>query len=618
MADSIIKLFNMSINASWLIIAAIILRFLLKKTPKNITICLWGLVGIRLVCPFSLSSIFSLIPSAEPIPNSLLNSYEPSIDTGFNAVNEVINPAIQQGIAKQATSLDNLLFAAAVIWCIGIISMIIYSAVSFSKLHKKVSASIRMEDNIYICDNIKTPFILGIFKPKIYLPSDITKTQIESVIAHEKAHIKRFDHIVKLLGFGVLSIHWFNPLVWAAYILFCRDIEFACDEKAIKSMKNDAKKTYTETLLELSMPGNNFSVCPLSFGEVGVKNRIKSVLNYKKPTLWIILIAAVAIIAIAVSFATNPVTTVSKINGRLYAPEKYYYDDLIGAARANSEEKTRRYYISEDFVISKYDDDGLNYQINIQGKLKKQENFYKNLFTPIVEKLPKSYSSDKIEEMYIAEVDNMLTTPKDLFVLLKFRNNKLILSYLSHSNSNYYARDVISLKPLKSTQLDSRSAITGTSGSTNCDGVSVKIAEAVYFGEKPYIKVQWENNSGNALVYGEDFYVYKNENGKKIPVNKTDLVFTLIAYTSRDQIGEKICSLDNVDLSSTGSYILEFGFTLENTKEKKYTASLEFEIADVPSSETAETPTSSPSAKPESPSTSAESTTLSIAVGATE
>lgn len=613
-----IKLLNMSLTAVWLILAVLVLRLLLKKAPKYINLILWALVGVRLVCPFSFESIMSIIPSAAPIPNNILYSSSPAIDTGFKAVNDIVNPAISDLVEVPYTTgvnpVEMLLSASFNLWIIGIVAMIVYSAASFLRLRKKVRISVRYEDNIYLCDNIKSPFILGTFRPKIYLPSDITAQQINSVIAHEKAHIERLDHIWKPLGFAVLSVHWFNPFVWLAYTLLCRDIEYACDEKVIKTMETEEKKTYSEALLSLSIPKRSLAACPLAFGEVGVKNRIKSVLSYKKPALWIIIVSVVALVAVAIGFMTNPAN--QTINGKVYAPRKFYHDEVIGADRANNEENSRRYHISEDFVLSMYYDDGMNYQINHQGKLIKQEKYNEEIISLILEKLPAYYNPDRIKEVYIAENSNDLTEPKDLYVLLKYSNGALILSYLPSGSGDYYAMEVLQLKDLiTQTQLHSQSFITGTKGSTDCEGVTVKIVEAVYFAENPYIKVQWENNTGDNFVYGEMFRIYRHENGKKTPVDITidNLAWHSIAYVSMEKTGEKIFNIKYFDISAPGIYTLEFAFNLESDNQKRYTAVLEFEIADTPSAEPVST--SDPSVQPETPTANGDYSTTAVAPG---
>ena len=306
-----IHLFNMSITASWLVLAVIILRLLLKKAPKAITVALWALVGIRLLLPFSIESIFSLVPSAETVPQKIVFAKEPTIDSGVAAINSVVNPLITDSFApkNELTSINPIqvfLAFAEVVWFVGMIAMVLYTLISYLRLRMQVRESVPLSDNIYVCDGIATPFILGVFRPRIYLPSGMGDDDKEYVIAHEKAHLRRGDHLWKPLGFLLLTVYWFNPVLWLAYILLCRGIELACDERVIRDMELADKKAYSTALLNCSIPRKMISACPLAFGEVGVKQRIKSVLHYKKPAFWIIVIALIATVGIAVGFLTDP------------------------------------------------------------------------------------------------------------------------------------------------------------------------------------------------------------------------------------------------------------------------------------------------------------------------
>ncbi len=237
MSSFFLKIVNMSIAASWLILAVVLfLRVVLKKAPKWINVLLWGIVAFRLICPFSFESALSLIPSAETISPEIMMDWTPEISTGVSSIDKVVNPIITDTFAPEpiasANPLQLLIPVLAIVWAIGIIAMLVYAAVSYFRLQKKVGASLSVRDNIWICDDIQTPFILGFFKPSIYIPSGTDEAQLPYIIAHENAHLKRCDHWWKPLGYLVLAIHWFNPLVWITYILLCRDIELACDEKS--------------------------------------------------------------------------------------------------------------------------------------------------------------------------------------------------------------------------------------------------------------------------------------------------------------------------------------------------------------------------------------------------
>ena len=323
MTDLFITLINMSVTASWLVLAVVVLRFLLKKAPKWLNTVLWAFVGFRLVCPFSFESIFSLIPSTDTVPHDIIYSQSPTIHSGIPSLNSTVKPIISETFAPDVTNSINplqvVLFVAVIVWILGILAMLIYTAVSFFRLNAKVREGVVLKDNIWLCDRIETPFILGLFKPRIFLPSGMAESDIDYVIAHENAHLRRRDHWWKPLGFILLTVYWFNPVMWVAYILLCRDIELACDEKVIKEMGAESKKPYSEALINCSVSRRIVSACPLAFGETGVKGRIKSVLSYKKPTLWVIIVAVISCIVVAVCFLTNPQGDLSKSNPELDA-----------------------------------------------------------------------------------------------------------------------------------------------------------------------------------------------------------------------------------------------------------------------------------------------------------
>ena len=580
-----IKLFNMSINAVWLILAVIVLRLILKKAPKYISLIMWGLVGLRLVCPFTIESVLSLIPSEETIPSNIAFVTSPSVDTGFNAVNEVINPVVSQFSEVPYTigysPIDMLIRISFVMWIAGIAVMILYSGISYLMLRRKVRVSVRYDGNIYLCDNIKTPFILGIIKPKIYLPSDITKEQMTAVVAHEKAHLKRFDHIIKPLGFLVLCLHWFNPFVWAAYILFCRDIEFACDEKVIKTMEKEEKKVYSTTLLSLSMPKKSVAACPLAFGETGVKGRIKSVLSYKKPALWMIIVAAVAVIAVAVGFMTSPAR--EELFGYHYI-DKYFYDYVIGEERANTEMRDISYRIGEDMTVTKFFGTGTGNSEVIGTLLEGNVNDYE--LDLILETLPAKYSKNNVKEVYGAEF-----YMSDKYAFIRFKNGDFIGAYLpTDSNGNYYVMDSFRLKRDPDVKIEQISEFADE-GNLNIPGMTTheKVDVSVVDMDRnsfTYIVVKLENNTGDSLYYGTMYGVYRHENGQKIDCNiyEDRAWHTVLCSTSEDNLTRRF-SLVGYDISKPGRYTVEFSFNVGvyDGGEFDYRAEAEFYIEEFPS-----------------------------------
>ena len=310
MNELFLKIINMSISASWLVLAVLILRFVLKKAPKWINVLLWGIVAIRLICPFSFESTLSIIPSAETIPLNICMDTTPTINSGISAINNAVNPIISQSNTPMAgASVNPLQIIIGIyeyIWIFGMIALALYTAISYWRLRRKVDTAVRYKDNIFQSENVSFPFVLGIIKPRIYLPFKMNGQYLEYVVAHEQAHICRKDHWWKPLGFLLLMIHWFNPLMWLAYVLLCRDIELACDEKVIKELGNEQRGDYTQALVACSVNRRMIAACPLAFGEVSVKERVKSVMNYKKPAFWVIIISVIVCVGVAVCFLTNP------------------------------------------------------------------------------------------------------------------------------------------------------------------------------------------------------------------------------------------------------------------------------------------------------------------------
>lgn len=311
MSELFLKIVNMSISASWLVLVVLAFRFLFRKAPKWVNVLLWGIVAVRLIFPISIESALSLIPSAETISPEIMMDWTPEISTGMESVDRVVNPIITETFAPEpiasANPLQILIPVFSIIWITGMCVLALYTVISYWRLQRKVVEAVILRENIFQSENVGSPFVLGIIKPRIYLPYNMDNQDLEHVVAHEQAHIRRRDHWWKPLGFLLLMIHWFNPLMWVAYILLCRDIELACDEKVIKEMGNEQRADYTQALVSCSVNRRMIAACPLAFGEVGVKERVRSVMNYKKPAFWVIVASVIACAVVAVCFLTNPV-----------------------------------------------------------------------------------------------------------------------------------------------------------------------------------------------------------------------------------------------------------------------------------------------------------------------
>ena len=310
MDDVFLKLVNLSISASWLILAVLVLRVVLKKAPKWVMPLLWGVVALRLVCLFSIESALSLIPSAETIPSEIVTETREPVLYEQATLDIVTNPTLPSaaevpvGVSRQQAQVDFNIYS--VLWLAGMAALLVHALVSAGKLKRKLATAILLRDNIYESEFVDSPFVFGVVKPNIYLPMHMDEGTAAHVIAHERAHLARRDHWWKVLGYLVLALHWFNPLVWVAYILFCRDIELACDEKVVKGLDGAARADYSQALLSCAAPKRAVAACPLAFGEGNIKMRVKSALHYKKPAFWVAAAAVLAVVIMAVCFLTNP------------------------------------------------------------------------------------------------------------------------------------------------------------------------------------------------------------------------------------------------------------------------------------------------------------------------
>ena len=334
-----LKLLNLSISASWLVLVVLALRLVLKRAPKWVNVLLWGMVALRLMLPFSIESALSLIPSAETLsPEVVRFDPAPTITSGVELIDNAVNPSLSESFAAAPLASVNPLYVwtylAGWVWLIGLAAMLLYALVSYLRLRRRVSASIPLRENIYVCDEVASPFILGILRPRIYLPSALDEAQRGSVLSHERAHLARRDHWWKPLGFALLAVYWFNPLLWLAYTLLCRDIELACDERVLCGMDAGQVKDYSSALLACSVPRRMLAACPLAFGEVGVGARVKNALRYKKPAFWVVAASVAVCVVVAVCFLTNPRTDTDAAGLVGFHREQVTYADVTDESGA--------------------------------------------------------------------------------------------------------------------------------------------------------------------------------------------------------------------------------------------------------------------------------------------
>ena len=310
MSELFLTVLNSSLTASYVILFVILVRLLLKKAPKIISYALWGVVAFRLIIPFSFESMFSLMPrntNTVPIPHDIIYQQSPQINSGIEIVDSFVSQSLPAPtVGASVNPLQIYTEIAAYIWVIGIIALLVYSLVSILKLKRQLKYAQLIEQNIYESKNLRTPFVLGLVKPKIYLPVGLNATERNYILLHEHTHIQRKDHIIKIAAFLVLSIHWFNPLVWIAFMLMNTDMELSCDERVLKEMNEDIKKTYANSLLSLATERHILNGSPLAFGEGNVRGRIKNVLNYKKSRFWVVLVSVIVLIGVSIALLSNP------------------------------------------------------------------------------------------------------------------------------------------------------------------------------------------------------------------------------------------------------------------------------------------------------------------------
>ena len=554
MENVFLHLVNMSITAGWIAMAVIILRLFLKKAPKWITVLLWGLVGLRLILPISIESVLSLIPSAETIPPEIVYSDTPQIHSGVDMFNSAVNPVISESLAPNEglTSINPvqvILAIASIVWILGLAGMLIYTLVSYLRLRHKVRVSMSIEKNIFICDDINTPFILGLFRPRIYLPSDLSASEQDYVLRHEKAHIKRKDHLIKPLSFLLLSVYWFNPILWVAYILLCRDIELACDEKVIKDMEIADRKEYSSALLNCSVPRRMISACPLAFGEVSVKQRIRSVLSYKKPAFWISIVAIVLCIALSVGFLTNPVDS-----------------DPYGVKVVDSGSDIEG--VSLELLKLDLDEDAeKNASIEIKWKNKNKESYtcgeefyvYKLIDGEWVNIRYGDYAYVTIGYMIPAKGNFKHTYSLwniEIDEVGKYRFESTFLRDKGDTYPTEYSAWV-DFEVTKIPDFD-ENGYQVTDTHSDREGISANIVDLNLSAKKPYIEVMWINDNDYNVTCGEEFYIYKLNKGEWTDCRTAEGSFNEIAHIipANGTFTHKY-SLKGIDMSSMGTYRFE-------------------------------------------------------------
>ena len=581
MSKIFLNIINMSISSGYIVIVVLFLRLLFKKAPKWITVVLWGIVAIRMVCPISLESVFSLIPSSETISPYIMTEQTPAIHSGIPIINYTLNPIISEsfspGPGDSANPLQIWIPILTAIWIVGMVALLIYTAISYIRIRRKTGNAVILRDNVYQSENVASPFVLGLFRPKIYLPFNINDKDIEHVVAHEQAHICRKDHLWKPLGFLLLTIHWFNPLIWLGYILLCRDIELACDEKVIKKLDRDARADYSEALLCCSINRRIIAACPLAFGEVSVKKRVKSVLSYKKPTFWIIIVALVACLISACCFLTNPINKdnigVNKISAKSVDTDtvelkiKYSYPTGGYSIRCVSEDEGE--YCGDGIID--YDGSLGKYRILVEFGDTEPSKEWKKTYpagetveletSPIKIRLKYVYPEDHGFALYLGFDTPVSVDPVDYGKLKTFGGSLKIPINVSQKNLIYDNLIYGVIPPAGDS--DKLSYIYVQDFGCDVENVKVNFEKARIENEQIYFDILWQNNTSDYISIGPDFQVYKYEGSSLVKLESIGywtLELLILSGKSGDFPNERSQSYNlssHFDVSEPGKYRFE-------------------------------------------------------------
>ena len=555
-----LKIVNMGFTAGWLILAVLLVRLLLKKAPRWIVCALWALVAIRLICPFSPESALSLIPKTEWIAETpQVQELTPPSAIDSEAISTLL-PGTEVSIHTQSPAVTiekhlNFVYFLPYLWLAGVAALLVYALVSYLRLRKSVGASLPVRGNVFACDEVQSPFILGVFRPKIYVPSAMDCEALELVIAHETAHIRRRDHWWKPLGYLLLSVYWFNPLCWLAYVLLCRDIELACDEKVIRGMDSRQMAAYSQALLDCSFPRRKIAACPLAFGEVGVKERVKSVLSYKKPAFWIIAAAVAACIVVAVCFGTDPMGTaltkwsitevdMNKVVGNLSSLSVQYGDAVedCNTSEINrflatmSKIKIGRKPIS----ISRDEGRSADFIITLNGGLKLNFNA----------EFSELWVGNGVKPSYTYKVMNPTTA------------EELLLDFNFVGGPNY--EDI---------QL-------GSEVFTDYEGVYITFSswEPDKDGHVSF-QIEWHNDTRERITYGDSYAIERKEGDAWITAAPGEVAFDMIGYTLRPHSRvAKSYAATPFDISQKGTYRLIMPFSTDDGKGYQYSTWAEFQV----------------------------------------
>lgn len=560
MTDIFLKILNMSLSATFVCGAVILLRLLLRRAPKWITLLLWVAVAIRLACPISFESNVSMMPTSEAIPQNIGIADTPAIHSGIGAVDNAVNPMLPSGTLAptpeySANPMQVLTFIASIVWVSGISLMLLYTVVSYIRLKLRVRISLPMEGehNVRLCDSIDSPFILGFIRPVIYLPLGIDEADAEHVLAHERCHIKRFDFIWKPLGFMLLAIHWFNPIMWVAYVLLCRDIECACDEAVLKKSGSEIKSTYATALINCSVSRKSIAACPLAFGETGLKMRVKNVLSYKKPTVWLILAGLIVCAAVGIFLLTDPASISIT---ELHEEETGSYEDIF--------ENVETLTVYQGKMTSDvYEKDTVANVIDTLKEVRLKKH-------PISR--DRSDNRDMTNRVQLGD-GMQLCFSEDFGEFWIYTGTKPTLSY------KVVNPEVAKSAVIEKSYFSSEVGFTVGKSGSDLVRVTARLTGIVADSAGGYLKVMFNNLTDKEITYGDKFSLYRIEaNGNAVTCMSDDKMFDLIARSLKDHSSEEHkFYLDKCDLTKEGKYRFETDISMETSDGyKSYAVWFEF------------------------------------------
>jgi len=466
MNEIFLTVLNMSLRASYVILFVILVRLLLRKAPKVISYALWGVVAFRLVIPFSFESIFSLMPrntNIVQIPGDIVYQQSPQIYSEIKTATSYLSRSLPTPVVSTSANQLQLILQAVMktgpyVWFTGIIVLLAYSLISVLLIKRQLKAARLIENNIYEADNLKTPFVFGIIRPKIYLPFGLDSGERSFILLHEQTHIQRKDNLVKILAFLIVTIHWFNPLVWIAFMLMGTDMELSCDEKVLKLIKEDIKKSYADSLLSLATGRHILNGSPLAFGEGNVKRRIKNVLNYKKPGFWVIFLSIIIAAAITIGLATNPKSS-SSFTGSTYRVKEILYQKPSLSSFLYTLDNVPQYSISPNLrlYIKETDDEEWKNQGDLNRyEISKEELM--SLFSP-TRKYNFSEAISKTKLIYRADIPDS----EYFYLVIQLKNgNVLLATGHDYSKDNRYIDMLFKLE--RQSKFDDAELITYSNG----------------------------------------------------------------------------------------------------------------------------------------------------------